>query len=231
MPVMREDLASDDRAGWKLHLPKSGKRGRRWESHRRIVHGIPVQDPLRGRGGRRPLARLIAPGQRADAPQLVPVVDLIHVGRLGGGRVRHALIASGATTRTRPAASAATCVEDRSGTPSPNRRSAGRPSQPGQERRTPHRLRHHHLQRRTKQSERSTPSRAPVPWPRDTTTGPTACTPPSSRPPFGSGSGRDYWGEGHDGSPCEAVAQSVRLSPLYSPHNKIGRRVTRLPPC
>jgi hypothetical protein len=39
MPVVREDLASDDRAGGKLHLPKSGKRGRRWESHRRIVHG------------------------------------------------------------------------------------------------------------------------------------------------------------------------------------------------
>ncbi|MFF4054149.1 IS5 family transposase [Streptomyces chartreusis] len=43
---------------------------------------------LAGKGGRRPLALLITPGQWGDAPQLIPVMERIRVGRLGGGRSR-----------------------------------------------------------------------------------------------------------------------------------------------
>lgn len=43
---------------------------------------------LAGEGGRRPLAVLVTPGQWGDAPQLIPVLERIRVGRLSGGRPR-----------------------------------------------------------------------------------------------------------------------------------------------
>lgn len=50
--------------------------------------GLTCKIHLAGEGGRRPLALLITPGQWGDAPQLVPVMERIRVGRLGGGRPR-----------------------------------------------------------------------------------------------------------------------------------------------
>ncbi|MDO0936525.1 IS5 family transposase [Streptomyces sp. DG2A-72] len=188
----RGDLTSDEWVRLKAHLPKSGQRGGRWESHRRVINGIlfrqrtgvlwrdlparfgkwktvyerrrrwsadgtwdrisaavlagadaegridwsmvsvdstscrahqhaagarrkPPRLPgkrrtprqhrpdeglgrsrggltckihLAGEGGRRPLTLLITPGQWGDAPQLIPVMERIRVGRLSGGRPR-----------------------------------------------------------------------------------------------------------------------------------------------
>jgi transposase len=39
-------------------------------------------------GGRRPLAFVITPGQRGDAPQLIPVIERIRVPRPAGGHPR-----------------------------------------------------------------------------------------------------------------------------------------------
>ncbi|MEU4501813.1 IS5 family transposase [Streptomyces sp. NPDC024089] len=50
--------------------------------------GLTCKIHLVGEGGRRPLTLLITPGQWGDAPQLIPVVERIRVGRLGGGRPR-----------------------------------------------------------------------------------------------------------------------------------------------
>ncbi|WP_190023216.1 IS5 family transposase [Streptomyces hiroshimensis] len=50
--------------------------------------GLTCKIHLAGEGGRRPLALLVTPGQWGDAPQLIPVMERIRVGRLGGGRPR-----------------------------------------------------------------------------------------------------------------------------------------------
>ncbi|UQA97494.1 IS5 family transposase [Streptomyces halobius] len=50
--------------------------------------GLTCKIHLAGEGGRRPLALLITPGQWGDAPQLIPVMERIRVGRLSGGRPR-----------------------------------------------------------------------------------------------------------------------------------------------
>ncbi|MFI7349469.1 IS5 family transposase [Streptomyces sp. NPDC049936] len=50
--------------------------------------GLTCKIHLAGEGGRRPLALLIVPGQWGDAPQLIPVMERLRVGRLGGGRPR-----------------------------------------------------------------------------------------------------------------------------------------------
>ncbi|MFJ4000670.1 IS5 family transposase [Streptomyces parvus] len=50
--------------------------------------GFTCKIHLAGEGGRRPLAPLITPGQWADSPQFIPVVDRIRVGRPGGGSPR-----------------------------------------------------------------------------------------------------------------------------------------------
>ncbi|WP_107057638.1 IS5 family transposase [Streptomyces sp. NRRL S-646] len=50
--------------------------------------GLTCKIHLAGEGGRRPLALLITPGQWGDAPQLIPVMERVRVGRLGGGRPR-----------------------------------------------------------------------------------------------------------------------------------------------
>ncbi|MCC3773343.1 IS5 family transposase [Streptomyces sp. UNOB3_S3] len=50
--------------------------------------GLTCKIHLAGEGGRRPLALLITPGQWGDAPQLIPVLERIRVGRLGGGHPR-----------------------------------------------------------------------------------------------------------------------------------------------
>lgn len=50
--------------------------------------GLTCKIHLAGEGGRRPLALLITPGQWGDAPQLIPVMERIRVGRLNGGRPR-----------------------------------------------------------------------------------------------------------------------------------------------
>jgi transposase len=153
MVMGRGDLSNAEWVRLKPHLPKSGMRGGRWASHRRIINGIlyrqrtgapwrdlpcafrSVEDRVyerhrrwsadgtwdmifvavladadaegridwsmvsvdstscrahqhAGEGGRRPLAILITPGQWGDAPQLIPVMERIRVGRLGGGHPR-----------------------------------------------------------------------------------------------------------------------------------------------
>lgn len=50
--------------------------------------GLTCKIHLAGEGGRRPLALLITPGQWGDAPQLIPVMERIRVGRPGGGHPR-----------------------------------------------------------------------------------------------------------------------------------------------
>ncbi|MCX4506748.1 IS5 family transposase [Streptomyces anulatus] len=50
--------------------------------------GLTSKIHLVGEGGRRPLAVLITPGQWGDAPQLIPVMERIRVGRLDGVRPR-----------------------------------------------------------------------------------------------------------------------------------------------
>ncbi|WP_096215222.1 IS5 family transposase [Streptomyces sp. 2323.1] len=50
--------------------------------------GLTCKIHLAGEGGQRPLALLVTPGQWGDAPQLIPVLERIRVGRLGGGRPR-----------------------------------------------------------------------------------------------------------------------------------------------
>ncbi|MFF7870452.1 IS5 family transposase [Streptomyces qaidamensis] len=58
------------------------------EGHGRSRGGLTCKIHLAGEGGRRPLALLITPGQWGDAPHLIPVMERIRVGRLGGGRPR-----------------------------------------------------------------------------------------------------------------------------------------------
>ncbi|MFE5973244.1 IS5 family transposase [Streptomyces sp. NPDC056460] len=50
--------------------------------------GLTCEIHLAGEGGRRPLAFVITPGHRGDAPQLIPVLEQIRVPRLGGGHPR-----------------------------------------------------------------------------------------------------------------------------------------------
>ncbi|QUC63479.1 IS5 family transposase [Streptomyces sp. A2-16] len=50
--------------------------------------GLTCKIHLAGEGGRRPLALLITPGQRGDAPQLIPVMECVRVARRDGGRPR-----------------------------------------------------------------------------------------------------------------------------------------------
>lgn len=50
--------------------------------------GLTCKIDLAGEGGRRLLALLITPGQWGGAPQLIPVMERIRVGRPGGGRPR-----------------------------------------------------------------------------------------------------------------------------------------------
>ncbi|WEP00236.1 IS5 family transposase [Streptomyces sp. FXJ1.172] len=70
-----------------------GKRRTPWQ-HRpdeglgRSRGGLTCKIHLAGEGGRHPLALLITPGLRGDAPQLIPVMERIRIGRLGGGRPR-----------------------------------------------------------------------------------------------------------------------------------------------
>lgn len=50
--------------------------------------GLSTKVHLAGEGGLRPLALLITPGQWGDAPQMIPVLEQIHVQRPAGGRPR-----------------------------------------------------------------------------------------------------------------------------------------------
>ncbi|MEU2931183.1 IS5 family transposase [Streptomyces sp. NPDC007251] len=50
--------------------------------------GLTCKIHLAGEGGRRPLVLLITPGQWGDAPQLIPVMERIRVGRPSDGRPR-----------------------------------------------------------------------------------------------------------------------------------------------
>ncbi len=80
-------------AGARKRPPQIGKR-RAPRQHRpdeglgRSRGGLTSKIHLAGEGGRRPLALLITPGQWGDAPQFIPVMERIRVGRLGGGRPR-----------------------------------------------------------------------------------------------------------------------------------------------
>lgn len=81
-------------AGARKRTPRMPRRRLAPRQHRadeglgRSRGGFTCKIHLAGEGGRRPLALLITPGQWADAPQLIPVMDRIHVGRLGSGRAR-----------------------------------------------------------------------------------------------------------------------------------------------
>ncbi|MEU8546277.1 IS5 family transposase [Streptomyces roseoverticillatus] len=50
--------------------------------------GLSTKIHLAGEGGLRPLALLVTPGQRGDAPHLIPVLDRIRVPRPAGGHPR-----------------------------------------------------------------------------------------------------------------------------------------------
>ncbi|WP_116209137.1 IS5 family transposase [Streptomyces olivoreticuli] len=81
-------------AGARTDAPRTrGRRGRPVQ-HRpdealgRSRGGLTCKIHLAGEGGRRPLAFVITPGQRGDAPQLIPVLERIRVPRRGGGHPR-----------------------------------------------------------------------------------------------------------------------------------------------
>lgn len=80
-------------AGARRKPPGCGKR-RTLRQHRpdeglgRSRGGLTCKIHLAGEGGCRPLALLITPGQWGDAPQLIPVMERIRVGRLSGGHPR-----------------------------------------------------------------------------------------------------------------------------------------------
>jgi hypothetical protein len=67
--------------GWKTHGPGARLLVGTACSSCGVVH-------LVGEGGRRPRALLVTPGQWGDAPQLIPVMERIRVGRPGGGHPR-----------------------------------------------------------------------------------------------------------------------------------------------
>ncbi|MFJ4525556.1 IS5 family transposase [Streptomyces sp. NPDC088810] len=81
-------------AGASKKLPRVPGKRRTPRQHRpdeglgRSRGGLTCKIHLAGEGGRRPLALLITPGQWGDAPQLIPVMERIRVGRPGGGRPR-----------------------------------------------------------------------------------------------------------------------------------------------
>ena len=82
-PIARRRSTQETTAG-------AGGRRTPWQ-HRpdeglgRSRSGLACKIHLAGEGGRRPLALLITPGQWDDAPQLIPVMERIHVGRLSVG--------------------------------------------------------------------------------------------------------------------------------------------------
>ncbi|MFJ5863702.1 IS5 family transposase [Streptomyces parvus] len=81
-------------AGARKKRPRVARKGRVPRQHRpdeglgRSRGGFTCKIHLVGEGGRRPLALLITPGQWADAPQLIPIMERLRVSRLGGGRPR-----------------------------------------------------------------------------------------------------------------------------------------------
>ncbi|MFC8695572.1 IS5 family transposase [Streptomyces parvus] len=81
-------------AGARKKRPRVARKGRAPRQHRpdeglgRSRGGFTCKIHLVGEGGRRPLALLITPGQWADAPQLIPIMERLRVSRLGGGRPR-----------------------------------------------------------------------------------------------------------------------------------------------
>lgn len=87
--------------------------------------GLTCKIHLAGEGSRRPLSLLITPGQWGDAPQFIPVMEGIRVGRRGGGHPRTRPDHLGGDKASAPDATAATCADARSSTPSPNRRTNG----------------------------------------------------------------------------------------------------------
>ncbi|GGZ63067.1 DDE transposase [Streptomyces inusitatus] len=81
-------------AGARKSLPRVPGKRRTPRQHRpgeglgRSRGGLTCKIHLAGEGGRRPLSLLITPGQWGDAPQFIPVMEGIRVGRQGGGRPR-----------------------------------------------------------------------------------------------------------------------------------------------
>ncbi|MFD6287530.1 IS5 family transposase [Streptomyces sp. NPDC060205] len=81
-------------AGARRRPPRLPGKGRTPRQHRpdeglgRSRGGLTCKIHLAGEGGRRPLALLITPGQWGDAPQLIPVMERIRIGRPGGGHPR-----------------------------------------------------------------------------------------------------------------------------------------------
>lgn len=76
-------LAGDPRGCRERRTPRQHRPD---EGLGRYPGGLTCKIHLAGEGGRRPLSLLITPGQWGDAPQLIPVMERIRVGRLGGGR-------------------------------------------------------------------------------------------------------------------------------------------------
>ncbi|MFK0238021.1 IS5 family transposase [Streptomyces vinaceus] len=81
-------------AGARKRRPRVSGRRTTPQQHRpdeglgRSRGGLTCKIHLAGDGGCRPLALLITPSQWDDAPQFIPVMDRIRVGRLDGGRPR-----------------------------------------------------------------------------------------------------------------------------------------------
>lgn len=125
-------------AGARRRMPRVPGKRRTPRQHRpdeglgRSRGGPTCKIHIAGEGGRRPLALLITPGQWGDAPQLIPVMERIRVGRQGGGhpRTRPGPATSAAIKRTLPATTVAVCDNARSSTPSPNRRTSGQIGKP-----------------------------------------------------------------------------------------------------
>ncbi|MDK1477080.1 IS5 family transposase [Streptomyces sp. 549] len=81
-------------AGARRRPPRVPGKRRKPRQHRhdeglgRSRGGLTCKIHLAGEGGRRPLSLLITPGHWGDAPKLIPVMERVRVGRLGGGRPR-----------------------------------------------------------------------------------------------------------------------------------------------
>ncbi|MGX5210246.1 IS5 family transposase [Streptomyces violaceus] len=86
--------AHEHAAGARKRPPRVPGKRRTPRQHRpdeglgRSRGGLTSKIHLAGEGGRRPLALLVTPGHWGDAPQLIPVMERIRVGRLGGGHPR-----------------------------------------------------------------------------------------------------------------------------------------------
>jgi transposase len=117
-------------AGARRRPPRAAGKRRTPRQHRpdeglgRSRGGLTCKIHIAGEGGRRPLSVVITPGQWGDAPQLIPVMERIRVGRLGSGRPRTRPDHLGGDKAYSSRRTAATCDDVRSSTRSPSPRTS-----------------------------------------------------------------------------------------------------------